>query len=258
MIWPVVAIESPAGDMSGLDPDAREPRLLPDNAAVGVGLAPQRATPMQALNDSDLDRLQSLLDALPPPLEPLDLSALDGFLCGVLLQPKPVPAARWLRHVADAEGRPPPPGMAPGLLEELHALAQRRHAELEHAIAQRQWFDPWIAELEPDAPVADAVLPWVAGFATASELFPGLLDADDPELIEPLAMLYQHFDPADLEDADALLAVIDTLEPPADLAEAAEDLVRAVLLMADVTRPLPTPARARSAPSARRRAAPRR
>jgi uncharacterized protein len=31
--------------------------------------------------------------------------------------------------------------------------------------------------------------------------------------------------------------VIETIEPPADLAEAVQDLVRAVMLIADVTRP---------------------
>jgi uncharacterized protein len=180
--------------------------------------------------------LQSLLDALPAPLEPPDLSALDGYLCGVLLQPRPVPAPRWLPFVADVEGRPAPPGTG---LEALHAAVQRRHAELERAITARQWFDPWIAELGDDEPVSAAVLPWVAGFATAMDRFPGLTALDDPALIEPLAMLYLHFDPADLEDADALLEVIESLEPPADLSEAAEDLVRAVLLMADVTRPRP-------------------
>ena len=35
----------------------------------------------------------------------------------------------------------------------------------------------------------------------------------------------------------ALVAVIQTLEPPSDLAEAVQDIVRALMLMADVTRP---------------------
>lgn len=200
--------------------EPREPRVEPD-----------------AGDDADhlVERLQSRLDAVPAPLEPPDLSALDGFLCGVLLQPQAVPATRWLPFVADVEGRAPP---AAADLRELHALAQQRHGALQRAIARRQWFDPWIAELEPGAPVRDSVLPWVAGFAAAQDRFPELAALDDPGLLEPLALLYLHFEPDDLEDADALLEVIATIEPPADLAEAAEDLVRAVLLLADVTRPL--------------------
>jgi uncharacterized protein len=198
--------------------------------------------PAATLDDADIGRLQTLLEAVPPPLEPLDVSALDGFLCGVLLQPQPVPAAQWLRWVTDVEGRPAPSGAA---LQELQALAQRRHAELDRAIARRDWFDPWVfppgEDAREDDPVAvqQAMLPWVAGFAAAMEAFPGLADHPSPALIEPLALLYLHFDPADLEDADALLAVIETIEPPADLAEAVQDAVRALMLMADVTRPRP-------------------
>jgi uncharacterized protein len=202
------------------------------------------------LDDQDLERLGALLDALPAPLEPLDVSALDGFLCGVLLQPRPVPSAQWLPCVTDIEGRPAPPGPA---LAELLSLVQRRHAELDLAIGQRQWFDPWVFPLDDEDTPADSVLPWVAGFAAAMDRFPALMAVDDPELVEPLALLYMHFDAADLEDADALAAVIETLEPPADLAEAVQDMVRAVMLIADVTRP-----RIAARPAGRRRPPPRR
>ncbi|CAD5373479.1 conserved hypothetical protein [Rubrivivax sp. A210] len=199
------------------------------------------------LADADIEELQRLLDALPPPLQPLDVSALDGYLCGVLLQPRRPPPARWLAHVADVDGRPAPAGPA---LQALQALVLRRHAELDAAIANRQWFDPWIFPLEieneGEANPADAVLPWSAGFAAAMEFFPEMMASDDPELVEPLALLFMHFDPDDLEDADALIEVIETLEPPSDLAEAVQDLVRALMLIADVTRPrkaAATPAR---------------
>lgn len=186
------------------------------------------------LADADIARLQDLLDQVPAPLEPLDTMALDGYLCGVILQPQPVPAERWLKYVADIEGRVPP---AKFPLAELKGLAQRRHAELAAAIGERQWFDPWVYQLEEDASPSDTVLPWVAGFAAAMDLFPGVMGSDDPELIEPLALLYRHFDPEDLEDAEVLLAVIETLEPPVDLSEAVEDLVKSLMLIADVTRP---------------------
>ncbi len=83
----------------------------------------------------------------------------------------------------------------------------------------------------------DSVLPWVAGFAAAMDQFPTLMAIEDPELIEPLALLYLHFDPADLEDADALAGGHRDPGAPADLAEAVQDIVRAVMLIADVTRP---------------------
>jgi uncharacterized protein len=205
--------------------------------------------------DVDLDTLQSLLDQVPAPLEPLDISALDGFLCGIVLQPRAVPESRWLPRAIDPDAQGLPPGWDPSPLQ---SVIRRRHAELQRAIGARAWFDPWIYAPEPDdssvgehgadaGPPSDSVLPWVAGFALALELFPELSAIDDPALVEPLALLFMHFDPDDLEDADALLAVIETIEPPTDLAEAVQDLVRALMLIADVTRPVERPVRRPSA-----------
>ena len=197
------------------------------------------ADSLRPLSDAERDRLEALLDALPAPLEPLDLSALDGFLVGVLLQPRPVPREAWLRHAADSDGRAVPAGVP---VQALNALVLRRHAELEHAISGRSWFDPWVFELEAEpgatgCPPSQAVLPWVAGLAAALERFPALLQIDDRALHEPLAVLYAHFDPDDLDDADELRPLIDEIEPPDNLSEAVQDLVRCTLLLADVSRP---------------------
>jgi uncharacterized protein len=227
--------------MSPAAPRAAQPQVYdriahrrePDNR----GMAADK--PPRPLSDAERDQLEALLDALPPPLDPLDLSALDGFLVGVLLQPRAIARERWLRHVSDIDGRAPPSGVK---VDVLQALVLRRHAELERAIAARQWFDPWVFELEPGAsgetpPVAQVVLPWVAGLSAALETFPALLQIDDIALREPLAVLYAHFDPEDLEDADDLRELIEEIEPPDDVAEAVEDLVRCTLLLADVSRP---------------------
>jgi uncharacterized protein len=229
---------------------------------------PPASNAQSPLTERELDELQALLDRVPAPLDPLDVSMLDGFLCGVLLQPQRAPDSRWLPFVTDVDGRALPAGFDAA---RLHALVRRRHAELDDAIARRQWFDPWVFELEEEdgptaaaasedddgAPAAlDAVFPWVAGFAAAQELFPGLMQFDAQSLTEPLALLYRHLDPDDLEDADELIEEIDTLEPPVDLSEAVEGLVRATLLLADVSRPVA--ATAASKPAPRTRARPRR
>lgn len=211
------------------------------------------------LSEQELDSLQALMDSLPDTLEPLDTVMIDGYLCGVLLQPQPVPEERWLAHIADVEGRTPPKRFDAGLMRR---LVLRRYSELNRAIAQRQWFDPWVYELDEQATPSETVLPWVAGFATAVDLFTTLMDRHEAKLLEPLATLYRHLDPDDLEDAEELLAEIETLAPPETLVEAVEDLVRSVLLMADVSRPQPTgrqstphPALARRVASASRGAA---
>lgn len=196
------------------------------------------------LGEREIAELQALLAAVPAPLEPLDVSAVDGFLCGILVQPESVAPARWLPFVTDVEGRPLPGGFD---ARPLHALVRRRAAELRRAIERREWFDPWVFESDGapgqaarededgdgDAAVA-AVLPWVAGCTAALETFPALLGSDDEALTAPLALLYRHVGIETLEDADALRDEIDTLEPPEDLAAAVEELVRATLLLADV------------------------
>jgi uncharacterized protein len=214
---------------------------------------PSSSSDATPLGERDIDELQTLLDRVPAPLEPLDVSMLDGFLCGVLLQPQLVPASQWLPHLTDADGRTLPASFD---ATRLHALALRRHAELNNAIGGRQWFDPWVFEMAPaddedsDEPhETAAVYAWVAGFATAQEFFPGLMRLDAGALTAPLALLYRHLDPDDLEDADELIEEIESLEPPADLSAAVEELVRATLLLADVARPRPEAGRPHRAPS---------
>lgn len=196
----------------------------------------------QVLTEAELQELQALIEHVPPPLEALEVDMLDGYLCGVLLQPRPVPRERWLPHVTDIDAKPLPAGFDAG---RLHALVLRRHAELDHAIAARQWFDPWVFELDEESSPSAAVYGWVAGFSTAMSLFPALQQLDAARLTEPLALIYRHLDPDDLEDADELLEAIESIEPPATLADAVEELVRATLLLADVSRPAAAPARRR-------------
>ena len=244
-------------------PSSRHAPSAPRRSAAAS--APRKVQP---LNERELDELQTILDRVPAPLEALDVSMLDGYLCGVLLQPGHIPVSRWLPHVSDVDGRALPPNFD---TSRLGSLVLRRHAELDDAIQRRQWFDPWVFELgdADDQPHdtdegdddegegdPDAVYPWVAGFATALELFPDLMALDAKALTEPLALVYRHLAPDDLEDADDLLAEIESLEPPEDLTAAVEELVRATLLLADISRPvvsaaLPPARRPRRPPSNR-------
>ena len=213
-------------------------------------IRPHAAKP--ALTERDIGTLQALLDSVPAPLEPLDVSVLDGFLSALALHPVAVPVAQWLHFVTDSEGRPLPANFD---AQALHAMVMRRHAELIEAIGARRWFDPWVFELDEQASPSESVYPWVAGFAMAVQQFPTLTRETSSALVEPLALLYRHLNPDDLEDADELLEEIEALEPPADLAAAVEDLVRATLMWADVTRPRqqsPVPRR----PAVRRRSKP--
>lgn len=199
----------------------------------------------QALDDDEIALLQVLLDRVPQPLQPLDVCAVDGFLCGVLLQPDAVEVSCWWPSVTDVDGRSLPQDFD---ARDLQGLVLRRFAQLDQAIAARQWFDPWVFEMDAKTSPSETVLPWVAGFAAAMERFPGLMRIDDARLMEPLALLYLHFAPDDLEDAQALQDLIETLEPPAGLGEAVQDIVRSLMLIADVTRPAAPVARPKPRP----------
>ena len=190
----------------------------------------------QPLDERDLAALQALLDDVPKPLEPLDLGAIDGYLCGVLVQPRVVAEGAWWPRIVDIDARPLPARVD---VSPLKALVRRRHGELAEAIAARRWFDPWVfaqeAESEDDDEdaVSAAVQPWAFGFSVALEAFATLLERDDDEVTAPLALLYRHLGVDHLEDADALQAEIEALPPPPSLEVAVEELVRATLLLAD-------------------------
>jgi uncharacterized protein len=221
----------------GAGPTARRPAAPVRRAPSGRPAAPvPPRAPVGAAEPVDPVALAETIDAWSGPGAPLPLPMLDGFLVGTLLQPRRVPFERCWPALFDGE---PPPPRGPAA-EALHDALRRRHTALDDAIERRQWFDPWILEPSEGATPHDAVYPWVAGFAHAMATFEDLGDTDDPAFDEPLALLYQHLDPDDLEEADTLLELIGALAEPQDLAEAVEQLVRATLLIADETRPQAT------------------
>jgi len=110
-----------------------------------------------ALTEAELDELQRLVDAVPAPLEPLDVSMIDGFLCGVLLQPQPIAPARWLPFVTDVDARALPRSFDPTRLQSYYA-ARGVKAEI---------------DLLPDSGDAAPVLLYAARKAEAQVLVAG-------------------------------------------------------------------------------------
>jgi uncharacterized protein len=201
------------------------------------------------LNDAELDELDDLLAQTPEPLEPLDLVMLDGYLCGVLVQPRLVPAAEWLPPVFDLEGRALPADADPAWRARVEALVERRHAALNEALADEGWFDPVLHEDDVAEPAADAevsqvwgALPpisrqlfsWVAGFQYASTVFPQLVDEADDEAALALDRVFRHL-PPDTDEERELLRQIDAELPLATFDEAVEDLVSAVAELWELT-----------------------
>jgi uncharacterized protein len=201
----------------------------------------------QDLTDAEFAELDELLAKTPEPFEPLDAVMLDGYLCGVVVQPVLLETDAWLPHVFDFEGQPLPDDADPAWRERVTALILRRHAALTRAIAEDGWFDPLILELDdfepprtddPAAslnPVSQALFPWVAGFQHAMESFPDLIELPDPAIDVALARLYRHL-PAQTDEEREVVATLDKEHPLATLDEAIEDLIVIVADLEDLTR----------------------
>jgi uncharacterized protein len=201
------------------------------------------------LTDAEFAELDELLADTPEPLEPCDAVMLDGYLCGVLVQPVLLAPATWLPHVFDFEGRPLPDDADPAWLARTTALILRHHAALNRAINDDGWFDPLILELDdaerPDtddplaglSPVSQALMPWVAGFQHATIVFPDLAEMPDDAVMAALARLYRHL-PAETDEEREVVRTLDREQPLATLDDAIEDLVLAVADLSDLTREL--------------------
>lgn len=204
------------------------------------------------LTDAEFAELDELLAQTPEPLEPVDVVMLDGFLCGVLVQPVLLDTATWLPHVFDFDGTPLPDGVDAAWLERTTALILRRHAALTRALAEDGWFDPLVLEADEDAPVppvaegepdllaglppvSQALMPWVAGFQHANQCFPDLSELSDDAVLSALARLYRHL-PAESDEEREVVATLDREHPLATLDAAIEDLVIAVADLSDLTR----------------------
>jgi uncharacterized protein len=198
------------------------------------------------LNDAEVAELEDLLAATPQPLEPCDAVMLDGYLCGVIVQPVLHPPEAWLPYVFDLEGRALPDDADPAWHERTVALIMRRHSALTRSMAEDGWFDPLVLALEegdtpPDDdamagmnPISWSLMPWVAGFQHATLCFPELAELPDDAVMAALARLYRHL-PAETDEEREVVATLDREQPLTTLDEAIEDLVLAVADLSDLT-----------------------
>ena len=231
---------------------------LPSSAPPSRGAV---AAAEQDLSDAEFAELDDLLAEIPEPLEPLDAVMLDGFLCGVLVQPEIVAVDAWLPFVFDAGGHRW--GEAEPSPEQLRArvLILRRHAALNRSIAEFGAFDPFVLEpfaadaadteaepaaefegtaaepVAPDDPIGAALLPWVAGFEQAVHLLPGLAELDDPAVATILARLFRFLPESD-DDPHGIYALVERERPLASLEEAIAEVVGCVADLYQLTEPL--------------------
>ncbi len=195
------------------------------------------------LSDAEIEELDQLLATIADDFDPLDVSMMDGFLTGVILNPNDIPESQWLPIIYDVHARPEAQPENP---ERALELIRRRWREIAAAVAARDYFDPVIfplADDETDEPITDAsgipaLEPWAVGFMNALDAFPGLLEHENDAVLGAVAGILRHL-PAEEQNAELekLKAEIAREVPLADLDEALEHLVLGVLETADVTRP---------------------
>lgn len=204
------------------------------------------------LTDEEFAELDDLLQATPEPLTPVDAVMLDGFLCGVLVQPVLLEPSVWLPFVFDFDGQPLPESADPVWKERVTALTLRRYQALNEALVEDGWFNPLVLEFDDEHPlqpvpegevdpmaglseVSQALMPWVAGFQHATLCFPDLAEMPDDAVMAALARLYRHL-PTETDEEREVVAVLDREHPLNNLEDAIEELVVTVADLADLTR----------------------
>ena len=214
-------------------------------------LPPSNPARAHDLTDAEFAELDDLLLETPEPLEPVDAVMLDGYLCGVIVQPVLLEPATWLAHVFDFDGRPLPDDVNREWLDRTTALIMRRHAALNRAIVEDGWFDPLVLEFDDEhprepvpegevdpmaglSPVSQSLMPWVAGFQHAAVTFPDLAEMPDDAVMSALARLYRHL-PAETDEEREVVATLDREHPLATLEDAMEELVVTIADLQDLT-----------------------
>jgi uncharacterized protein len=199
------------------------------------------------LTDAELDELDVLLAATPQPLEPLDVAMLDGYLCGVIVQPQALSSEQWLPFVFDHEGRPLPETADARWRSRAQALVLRRHEALARSLEDEGAFTP-VLPGDPvpadDASLRDALrelpevsrplVPWALGFQNACSRFPALLGLNEPAVDTALARVFRHLPVAEPK-ARAAFAELERAMPLATEDDAVDDLVMAVAELWELT-----------------------
>ncbi|MDN3544790.1 MAG: UPF0149 family protein [Roseateles asaccharophilus] len=208
------------------------------------------STPQTDLTDAEFAELDELLATTPEPLQPLDASMLDGYLCGVLVQPRMIDIEEWLPNIFDYDGGLLPEDADPVWLARIQALVDRRYKALNRAMVENGWFDPVVLDLDDPSnadvasdedptfaamsPISRALLPWVAGFQHACLCFPELSEMPDDAVMAALARLYRHL-PAETPEEKEVVATLDRDHPLKDFDDAVEELVVTVADLRDLT-----------------------
>lgn len=195
------------------------------------------------LNDAEINELDDLLAAVPSPYEALDAVMLDGYLCGILVQPVVLEPAQWWGPIFGDHPEPlspDTPDWHPAKHERLTALIHRRKESLHRSIIEDGWFDPIVPVLEDDQgqpltgrEAMEGLGYWVAGFEWALANFTALEELGREGVPDILDSLWRHLPEQD-ETQRAMTQALDEEHPLKSLDAAIEALVFDVIDLAHV------------------------
>ncbi|TBO31231.1 YecA family protein [Aquabacterium lacunae] len=193
------------------------------------------------LTDAEIHEIDELLALVPEPYETLDAVILDGYLCGVLVQPVQLPPEQWLPPIFGTEGIPEVgPKWSQKQHDRLVQLIQRRYDELLHGILEDGWFDPLVPLVEDEdgqvltgKDAFEGIGYWVAGFEWALANFPQLEEAALSGVPDLLDSLWRHLPDQD-DTQKAMTKALDEEHPLKNMDEAIEALVFDVVDLAGI------------------------
>jgi len=159
------------------------------------------------LTDAEVAELDRLLGTAPTPLRPLDAVQLDGYLCGVLVQPTAVARAHWIAGALGAERDTLPDGVDAQWLARCVKLIGRRYEAVNRELLEDGRFEPVLwsddGRTRDDAPIG-SIQPWREGFELALQRHTALSALGDEAVVRRLAEVRA----AASDDVDAVVAAI--------------------------------------------------
>jgi uncharacterized protein len=193
------------------------------------------------LTDAEIHEIDELLALVPEPYETLDAVILDGYLCGVLVQPVQLTPEQWLPPIFGTEGIPEVgPKWSQKQHDRLIQLIQRRYDELLHGILEDGWFDPLVPLVEDEdgkvltgKDAFEGIGYWVAGFEWALANFPQLEESALSGVPDLLDSLWRHLPEQD-DTQKAMTKALDEEHPLKNMDEAIEALVFDVVDLAGI------------------------
>lgn len=143
------------------------------------------------LEDAELDRLETLLDAYP---EPMDLEMLDGFLTALLCSPELVMPSQYMPHILGEERGGVLTDIAQA--QELYDLISRHWNTVARLLHEEHACEPLFLEYDDGLHGNSWALGFMQGMAIGGEAWEELLDDDaQGDMLMPIFVLAHESDP---------------------------------------------------------------